>query len=359
MKLINYVRIMRNYHFWLILIITLAIGFLYHSIRNINLTDHEWDLLWRLVVFENHYNFNGILFYIPFIYATLIFWWKGLLIVWIVSMILIFPRLLYMTNEITVLVINGISLVIPLTIVISIALLIQWRKAEKEAFIARERGHRFYIAKIFEAQENERKRIARELHDDTTQRLWIVANNIMKLSKSISPETGQKFEPIKNAIMDIYRDTKKISHDLRPGILDNLGLEAALGWLADGLNDEDIKADVIVDSNVNKVPPKSEILVFRFVQEALNNVRKHSHASKVIVRLNYVEKAIKISVQDNGMGLKLPENIGKYAKEGKSGIIGMNERAQLLGGTFNITSESGQGTTVSLEFIPELATGNQ
>ncbi len=353
------VTIVRNYQFWFIIGLTLIIVFFYYSIRYIKVTDPEWNLIWHLVVFEYSHNVTGALFYIPFIYAALIFWWRGLLIVWLLSMVLILPRVSYMAYDTTGFVINVILLVIPLTIVIAISLLFQWRKAEKEAIIAREKGHQSYIAQIFEAQEDERKRIARELHDDTAQRLWIVANDIMKLAHSISPQAAQKFEPIKNTIMEISSDTKRLSHDLRPSILDNLGLEEALEWLVDQLNNEGIQAEVVVSGSKIKLNTKSEIMVFRFVQEALNNVRKHSNATKVSVNLTYTEETIKISIQDNGVGFHVPEDIGHFAKQHKSGIIGMVERSELLGGIFNIKSEPGKDTTISVEFNPGLTTDNQ
>lgn len=352
----NHITIIRNYHFWVIILITFIITFLYHSIHYIKITDPEWDLIWRLVVFEYSHSINGVLFYIPFIYAALILWWRGLLIVWLLSMVLILPRILYMVYDTTALVINIMVLLIPLTVVIAISLLIQWRKAEKEAIFAKEKGHQFYIAQIFEAQEDERKRIARELHDDTAQRLWIVANDLMKLAGSISPQTALKFKPIKDTIMNISSDTKRLSHDLRPSILDNLGLEEALGWLVDSLNSEGLKAEIIVSGNRVKLQTKSEIMLFRFVQETLNNVRKHSKATKVLLRLIYTGETIKISVHDNGVGFLLPKDIGKFAKQGKSGIIGMSERSELLGGIFNIKSDPGEGTTVSIEFKPQPTT---
>ncbi|GAI30979.1 unnamed protein product, partial [marine sediment metagenome] len=165
-------------------------------------------------------------------------------------------------------------------------------------------------------------------------------------------EVRKHAEWIRNTILQVSEDIRRLSRDLRPSLLDNMGLVPALRWLLNRLGQEDgIVTEMAVSGVERKLPSEIEVSIFRIVQEALNNVRRHSKASIAVLTLEFNSKSLKIMVHDNGKGFFLRETVGKLAAEGKLGIIGMQQRAQFLSGTLDIHSEPGKGTTVSIELM--------
>lgn len=138
---------------------------------------------------------------------------------------------------------------------------------------------------------------------------------------------------------------------MRPSILDNLGLVPALTWLVDQLNREsNIDARIVLIGESRKLLSTTEVTIFRIVQEALNNVLRHSNATEAVVTMEFGAETLKISVQDNGEGFSLPESISTFSPKERWGLIGMRERTRSLDGTFHIHSGLGQGTLLLFEF---------
>ncbi len=354
-KFADGISIFRNFHFWAIVIIMLGLTFMYYSdILFINLFNQRWSWLWHLVIFEFNNDIHGSLFVIPFVYAAVIFWWRGILLTWLFTMVVMIPRIYYYAPDINSLITNIFLLLVPLLIVAILALQIKWREAEKKASIEREKERQAYMARIFISQEEERKRISREIHDDTTQRLWIVANDVRRLAvdkiRSIDSQTGDDLEAIKDTVLNIAEDTKRLSLALRPGILDDLGLVPAMRWLVDQLNrDDSVQAKVSVEGRQRSLNQEINNHLFRIVQEALNNIRRHAKATEVNVKLVFSKETVKLLVQDNGKGFVF-KDIDNFPHQERIGIIGMQERARLLKSNLQISSKSGKGTTVSVEF---------
>jgi two-component system sensor histidine kinase DegS len=211
----------------------------------------------------------------------------------------------------------------------------------------------FYIGQVTKAQEDERKRIARELHDDTAQALIDLSRRLDNLATSherFSETVIGRLEEFQELIDSILRGVRRFSRDLRPSVLDDLGLLPALEWLTANLTEEDgIKTELKVYGDRRRLPPEAELALFRIVQEALSNVRKHSQASRVVTVVEFDEGRVKITVDDNGQGFELPGRTGDLATMGKLGLIGMHERAHLLDGTLTVRSEPGKGTTVTVD----------
>jgi len=349
------IEVIRNPHFWILIFIILVLTFIYYSdIAFIDLLNQGWDWLWNLVVFEFNNDLHGSLFGIPFIYAALIFWWRGILLTWLCSMVIILPRIYYYSPDINSFVTNIFLLLIPLLIVIILTLQLKWRESEKKASIEREKERQAYIARIFRSQEDERKRISREVHDDTTQRLWIVANDVQSLAvekiRNIDPQAAIELEAIKDTMLSIAEDTKRLSLALRPGILDDLGLVPAIRWLVDQLNrDGSVQAKVSVEGSQRQLNQEINNHLFRISQEALNNIRRHAEATQVDVILEFSKETIKMIIRDNGKGFLL-KDIDKSSNQEKLGLIGIQERARLLDSTLHIDSKPGKGTTISVEF---------
>lgn len=211
---------------------------------------------------------------------------------------------------------------------------------------------RFYVQQITRAQEEERKRIARELHDDTAQQLIVLSRQLDRLM-STSPSPMKDMTPVEklqervDAILDGVR---RFSQDLRPSILDDLGLIPALEWLASDMTEHfNISVSVDVDGTERRFPPEKELLLFRIAQEALSNVRKHSGAQKAWITIKFVDKATVLAVRDTGKGFVPPGRFSDLTSAAKLGLAGMAERARLLGGELRIVSEPGTGTTVTVQ----------
>ena len=216
-----------------------------------------------------------------------------------------------------------------------------------------EENLRYYLQEITKAQEEERKRIARELHDSSAQNLIALLHQLENLL------TDKTTLPVKEAkalwgfyeqIRDTLQEVRRFSRDLRPSILDDLGLLPALEWVTEDLkNTYWVDVDLRVLGSERRLFPETELLLFRIVQEALRNIAKHAKATKAEVEIRFDEDKIAISVSDNGRGFEPPENLGALTPRGKLGLAGMQERVQLLGGTVRLESEPGKGTRLSVE----------
>jgi signal transduction histidine kinase len=209
---------------------------------------------------------------------------------------------------------------------------------------------RFYARRITQAQENERKRIARELHDDTIQSLIGLSRHMEALaaSEKTLPETaGMRLLSLQKATGDVIKRVRRFSQDLRPSILDDLGLMPTLEELAAELNLLDsLQSDFRVIGEERRLSSEAELTLFRIAQEALNNVRKHARATRVITTIELSDGTAQLMVQDDGIGFKPPTLSDHPAAASRLGLIGMHERARLLGGSLVIESAPGKGTKV-------------
>jgi len=214
---------------------------------------------------------------------------------------------------------------------------------------------RFYVHQVTRAQEDERKRIARELHDSVSPPLLLLAQGLDMLSSTKRPKLSnsalkQALEGLRSQAIEALETLRRCAQDLRPRILDDLGLVAALEWMTeDMVKSQGIDAYAEVMGVEQTLPVETQLLLFRIVQEALNNIRTHAEASRVVVKLEFGDNRIKMTVSDNGKGFELPERMGDLASVGKLGLAGMQERARLLGGSLKVESELGKGTRVAVE----------
>lgn len=212
---------------------------------------------------------------------------------------------------------------------------------------------RFQIHKTLMAQEEERKRIARELHDDVAQSILLLSRQLDILTSGgthkIPKASVSELEHIRNIANETYKSIQRYARDLRPSILDQMGLVAALNWLTEELSKEmGIKTTVKADK-LPPLPTETELAMFRIAQETLNNVRKHAQASEVDIKVRLDSNKIKMTITDNGKGFLTSGLTGDLAREGKLGVLGMEERARLIGGDLKIKSKLGKGTTVFAE----------
>ena len=212
---------------------------------------------------------------------------------------------------------------------------------------------RFYLQQITQAQEEERKRIARELHDDTAQALFAVSrhiDNFMRNAATLSAQQIAFLEETRHRIGSALQGVRQFSQDLRPSIIDDLGLLPAVQWLVKQMKEEHrIKTELTVLGNKRRFSPETELILFRIVQEALRNIYRHAQASQAEVIIDFRESKLQMTISDNGKGFQLPRTVSDLSRTGKLGLVGMEERVRLLGGSIRIQSEQGKGTTVIVE----------
>ena len=209
---------------------------------------------------------------------------------------------------------------------------------------------------ILEAQEMERKRIARDLHDSTVQSLTNIVHKTEYCSKMIDKDAVQvKFELVSmmENIRSCIDDMRRIIYDLRPMSIDDLGLVPTIQRFVEQNKAEhdDMKFKIQVTSKSDEVdlPSVVTLTIFRIVQEACNNIFKYSQADNVTIAISYFEEEIEVVVQDDGIGFD-KSSIGRGEKSTSSGfgLSIMQERVQLLSGTFSIDSQPGKGTKVCI-----------
>jgi signal transduction histidine kinase len=211
---------------------------------------------------------------------------------------------------------------------------------------------RFYIRQVTDAQEDERRRIARELHDETAQGLIDVARRLDDLATSdlgIPESAAERLEQLYQRIEDLLQGVRRFSRDLRPSVLDDLGLLPAVEGLIAGLEESGIECQLEFSGERRRLSPDVELALFRIVQEALNNVKRHANATEVVAAVEFDKDKLIVAMCDNGQGFEMPARVGDLALLGRFGFVGMHERAQLLRGILIVQAEPGRGTTVMVE----------
>jgi signal transduction histidine kinase len=218
---------------------------------------------------------------------------------------------------------------------------------------------RYYVEQITRAQEDERARIARELHDDTIQSLIVLSRQLDALAKAderVAPARARQLHDLWKDTDDVIQGVRRFSRDLRPSTLDDLGLVPALEGLAAAMTETDgIRTGLWVTGERRRLSPEVELVLFRIAQEALNNVKKHAEATEVVINVEFVDDAVEMAVHDNGKGFTRPVSVEEMATSGHLGLIGMRERARLLGGTLTIQSQPQLGTKVVVTMPDALA----
>jgi two-component system sensor histidine kinase UhpB len=207
-------------------------------------------------------------------------------------------------------------------------------------------------SQVIRAQEQERQRIARELHDDTAQVLFAQLLRVTTLRSSANPEVSQTAAELEQMTVEALESVRRLALELRPPALDDLGLEAALEGLAQRYADQmGIPVDYQARGQRARLSEEIELVLYRVAQESLTNVVKHASADRVWIDLDRGADDLSLSVRDNGIGFN-PDAMDAAEATGKGlGIFGMEERAALAGGTLRIWQRPGGGTEV-FAFIP-------
>jgi len=204
-------------------------------------------------------------------------------------------------------------------------------------------------------QEDERKRIARELHDETSQALTTLSVGLETIANSPplpARDLRRALKKNQELAIGILDGVHRLMLDLRPSVLDDMGLIAALNWFAENrLATLGIRFHIETSGQERRLPPHIEVTLFRMAQEAIFNIAQHSGAESSIISLEFEEATVKLSIEDDGSGFdagRVGELIVKPDGKRGLGLLGIKERAELLGGSFVVTSEPGSGAQLTI-----------
>lgn len=212
-------------------------------------------------------------------------------------------------------------------------------------------GMHDYLSAVTRAQEDERERLARELHDDTIQALIALKQHAQMARKALGrdPErAGQRLDELSELIDQELTALRRLIGDLRPVYLEDLGFVPALEMLVKQVEEQHgLAVELKMAGEVTRLSPDLELAAFRIVQQALANVAAHAQARRVTLTAAFAGDGLTLTIQDDGRGFTPPDQPSDLARQGHFGLMGMHERAMLYGGRLNIDSALGQGTTIT------------
>jgi PAS domain S-box-containing protein len=226
------------------------------------------------------------------------------------------------------------------------------RKLAEEMLRKSERELRLLSARILEAQESERKRVARELHDSIGQALtgikFALENGLRRLRETQAAPHFKALEDIIPLIQATVEETRRIAMGLRPSTLDDIGISETIYWFCQQFENiyKNIRILQSIEVDEDQISETLKTVIFRVMQESLNNVAKHSGADRVRVSLQQEGNTVKLLVEDNGRSFDPVNPLSPDSTLRGFGLAGMRERTELSGGTFDIETALGQGTKI-------------
>jgi signal transduction histidine kinase len=213
-------------------------------------------------------------------------------------------------------------------------------------------GMRDYIGAITAAQEEERKRLARDLHDETVQSLIAIGHQIERVQKTLAKDpaaAAQRLDEMRRLVADTQQEVRRFSQALRPLYLEDLGFLPALEALVDEVNRAgQRRATLRVKGDSRRLSPALELAAYRISQEAVQNVIRHAGATELTLTVSFTPDALTLHIADNGIGFEPPANPSELAHAGHFGLMGIRERALLFGGKLEIDGKAGSGTTLTV-----------
>ena len=219
-------------------------------------------------------------------------------------------------------------------------------QAQYEESMAAKTNLQRLSAKVVQAQEDERRAISRELHDQIGQALTAIKVNLGRLEQkfgSAAPELGERIRESKLLAEQMVQEVRDLSRLLRPTMLDDLGLVPALEWYVRNFSRRaGIPVHLNIDRRLGRLPEEWETCIYRTVQEALTNTMRHSEATEVLIELQHTADCLVLTVEDNGQGFELNSPAAGI------GLMGMSERARELGGALAVESKQQAGTRIRI-----------
>jgi signal transduction histidine kinase len=218
---------------------------------------------------------------------------------------------------------------------------------------AAQEGLHDYIGAITSAQEEERMRLARELHDDTIQAVIALKQRVQLAQRSVKEKnTRQSLGDLETLAEQTIENLRRLTRALRPIYLEDLGLVTALEMLANETNQADsLQVSFRQSGKERRLSGEVELALYRIAQEALSNVLRHAKATHASIQIAF-EKGIKLEIADDGIGFSVPKSPTDFAPSGHFGLLGIRERADLIGARLEVQSELGQGTRLIIHLPP-------
>ena len=227
-----------------------------------------------------------------------------------------------------------------------LAVLIEQRVDIRRALVHSGREVRELAGRLIEAQEQERSRIARDLHDDISQRLASVSIELSAVRRGAGAGGAPELAHVQDELIELSEDVRHLSHNLHPSMLHETGLEAALGSLCNTQRHRNGPTiDLHVMPNADNLPDPVALCLYRAAQEALGNAVRHARARAIEVRLGVVDQVAELMIDDDGIGF---DTNGEAARRRGLGLLSLQERAKLLDGSFGLTTSPGKGTHVCI-----------
>ena len=232
------------------------------------------------------------------------------------------------------------------------------RKRSQEALIKHEKDLQKLTSQLVKTQEAERRRLSLELHDEMGQALTAIKINLSTIEKDLLPDIHQY---IKERLSDtnhladgLIDQIHEISLDLRPKMLDDLGLKPTLKWYSNRFaKRHNIPVQFDADQLKKRLMPEYETVLYRVAQETLTNISKYAKAKNVNMKLREIDNSIQLTIEDDGIGFDLAEVTGREPDKRGSGLIGIKERGLALNGKLDIQSQPNQGTRIMIQFPVE------
>ena len=207
------------------------------------------------------------------------------------------------------------------------------------------RSQHAYIAALSTAQEAERARLARELHDEVVQQLIALGHGVDRVGRLLDrnpSQAAERLQAMRTSIRALVNELRAMIGDLRPPALAELGLLPAVELLLDRSGEDGLAVTLMVQGDERRLAQQSELAAFRIVQEAWRNIRHHARANHADFTFSYDADGLHVTITDDGVGFAPPAEAN--APDGHWGLRGMRERAELTGGTLDVTSEPEHGT---------------
>ncbi len=234
----------------------------------------------------------------------------------------------------------------------SIAIDISELKQTKNALRESEQKLRALSSHLLTVQEKEKKRISLELHDELGQSLTVLKLRFRTIERKLNPDQEGLKETCATSLQyidQIIDNVRRLSRDLSPSTLEDLGLSSSLRWMAEGFAKYcNIKLSIQTEDIDHLYPPENQIIIYRIFQEALTNIEKHAQAGNASIIVKKEKKNVTFTIEDNGQGFDAQKTVAGYSIDKGMGLAAIDERSRMLGGILDLSSAEGKGTRIRL-----------